>query len=75
MDCNYPKYGDLLNLVSPEVRTLYRKYESINKRIIKAKWSATFNRICIKEDIMPVYTRINIYLYRDIDLSLCLTIH
>ena len=58
MDCNYPKYGDLLNLVSPEVRTLYRKYESVNKRIIKAKWSATFNRICIKEDIMPVYTRI-----------------
>ena len=51
-------HGDLLHTVDKNLRSLYRKYESISKKLIKTKWSKTFNGICIKENIMPTYTKI-----------------
>ena len=56
-------YGDLLHLVDEELRRLYRRYESISKKLIKCKWSKTFNGICLKENILPTYTNIYIYIY------------
>ena len=50
--------GHLLHRVPENVRKLFRKYESLSKKSIKKKWSNTFNSVCLRENIMPVYTKI-----------------
>ena len=40
-------------------RTLFRKLENLAKKQIKNKWSIAFNDACIKENLLPNYTRIN----------------
>ena len=51
-------YGDLLHTIPEDLRKLYRKYESMEKRIIRAKWSRTLNDVCLKEHILPDFARI-----------------
>ena len=41
-NCNYPRYGDILHQAPIELRTLYRKLESLQKKQINIKWSITF---------------------------------
>ena len=51
-------YVQLLYTVPEELRKLYRTYESLEKKLINNKWSLEFNSICIKENILPNYSRI-----------------
>ena len=51
-------YSQLLYAVPEELRKLIRKYENINKKLINLKWSIEFNSTCIKENILPNYSRI-----------------
>ena len=51
-------FGNLLYRVPVELRKLYRKLESTDKKIIRNKWSMTFNNVCLKENIMPTFSRI-----------------
>ena len=51
-------YVNLLNQLPQNGKGLFRKLESSNCKLIKLKWSKTFNEICLKEDILPNYTRI-----------------
>ena len=51
-------YGQLLFNIPPQLRTLFRKLENNEKKIIKNKWSKTFNNVCLNENIMPNFSRI-----------------
>ena len=51
-------YSDLLHAVPHQLRTLFRKYENIRKKLINIEWSTKFNRICLKENILPKYTKL-----------------
>ena len=50
---------ELFNLPN-YIRTQIRKLENIKTKIIKCKWSLVFNDTCLKENILPNYTRSNI---------------
>ena len=47
-----------LNKLPLNIRPEIRKLENIKGKIIKNKWSQIFNEICIKEKLLPNYTRI-----------------
>ena len=51
-------YGSLLHAIPEDLRAKFRKYESICKKQIHAKWSAEFNKTCIKENILPTYSKL-----------------
>ena len=52
------KLVQLLFTVSNGLRAKYRKLENIEKKLINTKWSIIFNNVCLKENIMPNYTKI-----------------
>ena len=60
--------GELLFSLPTEKRKLFRKLESIDKKIINNKWSNLFNKICLKNNMLPKYVNFKIYLYRNIVL-------
>ena len=39
-------------------RNIIKKLESTKTKLVKAKWSSIFNDICLKEKLLPNYTRI-----------------
>ena len=51
-------YIELLHQVPEELRRTFRLYESTSKKLINLKWSITFNATCLKENILPNYSRI-----------------
>ena len=51
-------FGNLLYNVPGELKRLYRKLEGNQKKVIRAKWSIAFNNVCLRENILPNYTRI-----------------
>ena len=59
-------YGELINVLPSECKKLIRLRESIIKKIINAELSITFNQTCIRENLLPAYTR-NIYIYIYLD--------
>ena len=52
------KYVDLLETLPDELKKLFRQYEVVRKKLINIKWSLEFNSICLKENILPNYSRI-----------------
>ena len=51
-------YGEVLHSIPEELRRIFRRYETINKKLINVKWSIEFNSLCLKENILPNYSRI-----------------
>ena len=51
----------LLHTIPEELRRIYRKYENCCKKIINNTWSTRFNEICLKEEILPNYSRIKLH--------------
>ena len=50
--------GELLYSIPTEKRKLFRKLESIEKKIINNKWSILFNKTCVKNHMLPKYVNI-----------------
>lgn len=48
-------YSNLLKTFPAELRRTFRDYESVSKKIVNANWSITFNKLCLKENILPDY--------------------
>ena len=46
----------------PDEKKKIRRIEKINKKITFVKSSLVFNRTCIKENLLPKYTNIYIYI-------------
>ena len=51
-------YGNLLHSIPEGLRSLYRKYESVSKKLIHTTWSIRFNTTCLEDDILPNYSRL-----------------
>ena len=49
-------YGEVINLISKENKTLLRCRENTLKKIINAELSITFNETCLRERLLPIYT-------------------
>ena len=54
--------GTLIFNLSPSVKSLIRKVEKINEKVISASQGILFNECCIKEGLLPKYIYIHIYL-------------
>ena len=55
-------FGQLLFTIPPEKRLIIRNYEKLNKKLIKNKWSKQFNETCLKENILPTYSNLVLYI-------------
>ena len=52
-------YVELLNSVPSELKILFRSLENKSKRLIKFKWSNIFNTMCLREGILPSFSRMS----------------
>ena len=50
-------YIDELNKLPDSIKSQIRKLQNIKTKIINCKWSQIFNSICLKENLLPNYTR------------------
>ena len=55
--------GELLFSLTPDQRTVVRRYESETKKLNNARYAVVFNELCIKENLLPKYSDIYIYIY------------
>ena len=49
--------GNYLFMLPSIQKDKYRAYEKVSKKLINAEWSIKFNKICLKENLMPTYVR------------------
>ena len=56
-------FGQLLYKVSAEQRELVRLLENDSKKLNNAENAVAFNDICIRENLLPKYCNIYIYIY------------
>ena len=54
--------GQLLWELPPAYRNIARKVEQISKKVVNAEAAVDFNHICLREDLLPSYTNIYIYI-------------
>ena len=55
-------FGECLHLVTNEQRGLLRQLEKKEKLLLNKVSSGHYNEICLKEGLLPKYTKV-IYLY------------
>ena len=55
--------GQILFQSPHNIQSAIWRFESLRKKIFNAE--AAFNRICLSEDILPKYTKFNIYIERE----------
>ena len=53
--------GVLLNLITFGQKTLVRQLEKLDQKIVNCSYAVKFNETCIKEDILPKYIYIYVY--------------
>jgi hypothetical protein len=51
-------FGQVIFQLSPTIKRIVRKIESLSKKIINAGAAISFNKICLSDDILPNYTNI-----------------
>ena len=52
----------IFNFQPSEIKQLFRKIETKSKQLISNNLHQEFNKICLNENLMPIYT-IKIYIY------------
>ena len=52
-------YSYELSKHNNDVKTEIRKLEAIKYKKLRCKWSQIFNQVCLKENLLPNYTRIS----------------
>ena len=55
-------YSNLLLSLPRNLLELFRQLENTRKKICRTEWSTIFNQVCLKEKLLPSYTRMR-YLY------------
>ena len=61
-DLAMTNYGEVINTLTEENKRLIRYMENTSRKIINTKQAITFNEICVRENLLPIYT-LNIYIY------------
>ena len=51
-------YSYELSKHNNDVKTEIRKLEAIKYKKLRCKWSQIFNQVCLKENLLPNYTKI-----------------
>ena len=51
-------YVNLLPTIPTVLKAKFRKIENVSLKMINCKWSQIFNKICLKEELMPNYLKI-----------------
>ena len=51
-------YLELLHSIPTELKRKFRKCENLKIKLINNLWSTTFNETCIKENLLPNYTKV-----------------
>jgi PHD/YefM family antitoxin component YafN of YafNO toxin-antitoxin module len=54
-------FGDTLHTLPPNIRVIVRKMERSIIKVLNAEAAVSFNTICLKENIFPNYTKINVH--------------
>ena len=54
-------FGNLIYNLPENHKKSVRNFEKINKKLINAKYSLSFNKCCLKENLLPIYTNINLH--------------
>ena len=49
-------YGELIHTLPVDAKQAIRRRESITKKLCSTELSITFNEICLRENLLPVYT-------------------
>ena len=55
-------FGNILYNLQDEERSSVRKIENISKKLITAQYAVIFNGVFIKENLLPNYANIYIYI-------------
>ena len=55
--------ANFLFLLNQDTRKLIRNIENIEKKLIDCQLAVVFNKTCLNEDILPVYSNTYIYIY------------
>ena len=50
-----------IHTLPSEIKNIYRKIEKNENKLLKNKWSLIFNETCLKEEILPNYTKIRLH--------------
>ena len=58
-----PGLGQLLYGLPSEVKTAVRRFEKCSLKITRANCSVAYNNTCLRENILPKYSNIYIYIY------------
>ena len=56
-------FENFLFLFNQETGRLIRNIENIEKKLINCQLGVVFNKTCLNEYILPIYTNIYIYIY------------
>ena len=54
-------FGQLLFSLTPDQRRVVRRYENEAKKLNNAKHAVVFNELCVKENLLPKYSNINLH--------------
>ena len=52
----------IFNFQPSEIKQLFRKIETKSKQLITNNLHQEFNKICLNENLLPIYTNIYIYI-------------
>ena len=52
------KFAVIIQKVNLNIKRKFRLLEKTKIKIIKKEWSIKYNEICIKEDLLPSYTKL-----------------
>ena len=56
-------FGELLNEYDEPGKKIVRQIESTENKIINAKLAVVFNKECLKNNLLPKFTNIYIYIF------------
>ena len=54
-------FGELIYLQPENIKQRVRKIENLEKKLANARIAILFNKTCLNENILPIFT--NIYIY------------
>ena len=53
----------VFNTLNNSAKLIFRKLETETRKLTAKKLHQKFNEICLKENLLPIYTNIYIYIY------------
>ena len=55
--------GQLFNSLDTIQKSTARKYEAVQLKLVKSKYSRIFNEICLRDELFPTFTNFKVAVY------------